>query len=222
MDNGLSFWFGLLLVGLYFYIKYKIRKAREEKEHQEYIRSINLQTSKNSISDEEMKKLDRLVQLGEKRLRIQAKYEDMINKHYKLVEEINVKYSVARQLTTYDSPEMDEVVDLCKKDIQYAPIIIEYFEKLRETSEDPEDYPPIEFYDTFARIAIIYEKRKDYDKGIDICKQAISLGITKDGSQGGYYGRMARLMRKKGNQNGRLQDGQENIINQDSTDYTIK
>ena len=220
MDNDLSFWFGLLLVGLYFYIKYKIRKAREEKEHLEYIRSINLQPSKRSVSDEEMQKIDRLMQLDKKRQRIDNKYKNIVDNHNKLNDEINVKYSVARELTTFDSPEMEHVIELCKQDIAYAPAIIKYDNELQELYEDTDWYTPILFYDTFKRLAIIYEKRKEYDKAIDVCKQAINLGITKDGSQGGYHGRMARLIRKNGNLNKKLKDGKEDIIS-DDVDYTI-
>lgn len=233
MNNGLSFWFGLLLVGLYFYIKYKIRKAREEKEHLEYIRSINLRSDeKKTFENSDNSNINiewstripdeyyEAQRIQEQVRKVHKKYESVYNSHIKLEDEINLKYSVAKELKTFDSPEMNEIIELCIKDISYAPLMIKYRQELKVAGENESWYAPLERYDTFKRLAIIYEKRKEYDKAIDICKQAINLRLIKDGSQGGYPGRMARLTRKNNNLNKKLKDGKEDIIS-DDVDYTI-
>lgn len=233
MNDGLSFWFGLLLVGLYFYIKYKIRKAREEKEHLEYIRSINVKSDeKKTLENSDNSNINieystnipdeyyEAQRIHEQVRKVHKKYESVYNSHIKLEDEINLKYSVAKELKTFDSPEMSEIVELCIKDISYAPLMIKYRQELKVAGENERWYAPLERYDTFKRLAIIYEKRKEYDKAKDICKQAINLGLRKDGSQGGYPGRLARLMRKNGNLNKKLKDGKEDIIS-DDVDYTI-
>lgn len=54
-------------------------------------------------------------------------------------------------------------------------------------------------YDSFERLAIIYEKRKEYDKAIEVCMHAIQLGFSRDSTSGQMPGRMARLMKKAKN-----------------------
>ena len=56
-------------------------------------------------------------------------------------------------------------------------------------------------YETFQRLAIIYEKQKEYEKAIDICKYAIEVGFYKDGTSGQMPGRLARLIKKSRQEN---------------------
>ncbi len=122
--------------------------------------------------------------------KLEKKYSRFTNRHYELIEEIKEAYSVILNLKGIDAKEMQQVIDLCFEDIELAPILKEYW-----TQAYPEHNLPS--YPSFKRLAIIYEKRKEYDQAIEICKQAIELGYISDGSSG-MRGRLARLIRKKG------------------------
>lgn len=99
---------------------------------------------------------------------------------------------------------MDKVIDLCNEDIGLAKLFKAYWEDLQKTGYYEEAYDRLPVYPSFKRLAIIYDKRKDYDKAISICQQAIELGYVDDGTDGQMPGRIARLMRKAGNQKKKL------------------
>ncbi len=51
-------------------------------------------------------------------------------------------------------------------------------------------------YSSFKELAILYEKEGDYKSAIDVCKEAIEVGQTNDGTKGGMTARMERLRKK--------------------------
>lgn len=123
---------------------------------------------------------------------IDRKYRSIADTHYKLENNIRTAYSVARQLHGYNSPEMNRVIEMCKKDIAIAPTFLEYLKEYN-TDLDESRYPIL--FDAFKRLAIIYEKQKEYLKAADVCKQAINTGILNDGTEGGYPGRYAKMIK---------------------------
>lgn len=135
---------------------------------------------------------------------VQKRYEAVIKRHYELNEQIGVAYTIANNLSLPNSPEMEEVIDLCNEDIELSKVFKEYWEELLKTGYHEEVYDRLPVYPSFKRLAIIYDKRKDYDKAISICQQAIELGYVDDGTDGQMPGRIARLMRKAGNQKKKL------------------
>ena len=145
----------------------------------------------------------------DERLRLekaQGKYREAFDRHMKMLEKIEQLYSVAINLYAVDGPEMQHVEGLCKEDIRF---LREY-----KTADDEQrdawiayyialdgkarkyPYPPIEYWDSYKRLAIIYEKQKRWQEAIDVCESAIAHGITKDGNKSGFIGRAARLTRK--------------------------
>lgn len=140
----------------------------------------------------------------ERFMAIEKRYEAIIKRHYELTEQIGVAYTIANNLSVPDSPEMDKVIDLCKEDIGLSKPFKAYWEELSKTGYYEEAYDRLPVYPSFKRMAIIYDKRKDYDKAISICQQAIELGYVNDGTDGQMPGRMARLMRKARNQKKKL------------------
>lgn len=48
----------------------------------------------------------------------------------------------------------------------------------------------------FKRLAIIYEKQKEYEKAIEICEKAIEYGEESDGTKEGFRGRIKKLESK--------------------------
>ena len=114
---------------------------------------------------------------------------DIENWHYENLEKIKMQYSVLNNLKTYNGEAMDSLIELCYFDISLAERLKDYW--LKAWKELPN-------YETFKRLAIIFEKRKEYDKAIEICVQAIETGFTKDGTDGQMYGRLAKLISKSG------------------------
>lgn len=119
-----------------------------------------------------------------------AKHPTM-NEHYKLLEKIKEEYPKAKDTGNYFGKEMKRVMRLCTQDIGIAEECRDLWRKYDHYLDDLPDYP------SFARLAIIYEKREEYAKAIDVCTEAIRLGYESDGTKNGLKGRIARLLRKE-------------------------
>lgn len=130
------------------------------------------------------------------------KYHSVLKAHSEYLEKINMLYTIANNLTIPNSPEMQQVISLCLKDIQLAPQYKEYYLNNAKIFNNDATLP---IYPSFKRLAIIYEKQKEYQKAIDICKYAIELGFYKDGTPGQIPGRLAKLIKKSGQTNKTLQ-----------------
>lgn len=129
---------------------------------------------------------------------LQKKYEKVINMHYKLLEKIRMNYTIVNNLGDVFSPQMDGVIQDCQRDIAIAQEFYDYCKAEAEHYKEPlENYIPT--YESFKRLAIIYEKRKEYQKALDVCQKAIDIGFYKDGTPGQMPGRMARLYKKLNN-----------------------
>ena len=128
------------------------------------------------------------------------KYMGILEKHFEYLEKIGMLYTVANNLSLPNSPQMQKVIDLCLKDISLAPQVAEYY--IQDAQLNKEDLKTaLPHYPSFQRLAIIYEKQKEYDKAIEVCKKAIELGFYKDGTTGQMPGRLARLIKKANKQN---------------------
>lgn len=139
----------------------------------------------NNINDFPWSKLDK----------IEKKYENIVNMHFKLIEKIKMNYTIVMNLGDVFSPQMDSVINDCLKDISLAQDFYNYCKEKAEYYNEPiENHLPL--YDSFKRLSIIYEKRKEYIKAIEICQQAITIGFYKDGTDGQLPGRIARLYKK--------------------------
>lgn len=179
---------GIWLI-IYFYCKSTISTPKEqEKTFDEYANAY--------------------VPFGDEKLddyyRIQKQYEFVLNKHYQNIEKINMLYTIANNLLLPNSNEMQQVIDLCLKDIELAPQILNYCKEIANNyNDDLENH--LMNYVSFQRLAIIYEKQKEYQKAIEVCQQAIQLGFYKDGTPGQMPGRLARLIRKANQENIQIQ-----------------
>ncbi len=129
--------------------------------------------------------------------RVREEYEPIISSHYQLLEKIGVAYTTIINLYGVESEQMDKVIDLCLKDIEIAPKFAEYETKISKIRR--EKNAGHVNYGSFERLAIIYEKRKEYGKAIEVCMHAIQLGFSRDSTSGQMPGRMARLMKKTKN-----------------------
>lgn len=142
-------------------------------------------------------------------IKIHEKFKYILDKHYENIEKIDMLYTVANNLSLPNSPEMQKVIDLCLDDIRLAPDFLEYCKEIANYYKT-DLQKQIPTYPSFYRLAIIYEKQKEYQKAIDVCNYAIKLGYIRDGTKGQMPGRIARLIRKARQQN--IQIDEEKVI----------
>ena len=175
-----------------------ISRNANKKQREEFLRTSSETTL--MVGNKTMPEYqDELAQID----KINKEYRPTLDRHNKLLEEIGTKYSVASNLMSYNSPEMEEVIALCEQDIALLETVMEYDQKYNAV-RGHETLSPAMPYQSVKRLAIIYEKRGDYDKAIAVCERAIRMGITKDGTEAGMIGRAARLTKKKLNENKKL------------------
>lgn len=135
--------------------------------------------------------------------RADAWYNSVMNKHYDLSQRIGVAYTVANNQNDPFCEKMIRVIEMCKEDVAMAEQFKNAYLAKRDadikagyyTERDVTTKPPT--YESFKRLAIIYEKQKDYDNAILICTRAIQLGFSDDGTTGQMEGRIARLKNRK-------------------------
>lgn len=106
----------------------------------------------------------------------------IIINHFKNLKDIEEKYSLLYKQKKFEGPEMDNLIEQCKLDISFADEFISLFK--RYSKELPVSYG------TFKRLAIIYEKRCEYEKAVGVCLRAIELGFTDNDTM---YSRLSKL-----------------------------
>jgi len=157
--------------------------------------AINWQNSKNEncqLTERELRRealhdYDYLPMSEESEKRWAAHTHPIFTKHYQNLELIEAQYSVCYNLRDFYSDRMEDLIKLCEIDIAMA----EEFKNLLKKYNQP--IPPS--YSSFRRLAIILEKRSEYERAAQICAYAIKLGFTDNNEM---YGRLARLLRKSG------------------------
>lgn len=86
-------------------------------------------------------------------------------------------------------------IDYCQKDIRliedHGEDLLDYFAGLQSGYRG---YPVI---GTFKRLSIIYDKQNKIEEAIRTCEKAVELGVLKDGTKGGYPGRLEKLTKKR-------------------------
>lgn len=105
--------------------------------------------------------------------------------YYEQMEQIQEAWSVLYNLKAYDTDKADRFEDMCIDNIK------NYF-AMRSAeegtpAEDDRDYD----VPAYTRLAMLYERRGEYDKAIEVCAESI-----KDRWVKGEYARLARMIRK--------------------------
>ena len=129
-------------------------------------------------------------------------YQKKLNRYFELLTQIQEKYSVINNIGSFSADEGDVLIASCAE-------AIELEKDIREKREYYEDHifdmsPPCK------TLAMIFEKRGEYQQAATICVYAIENGYPNDGTKGGMRGRLARMM-KKGDLP--LTDNLKNILN---------
>ena len=123
--------------------------------------------------------------------------KDEINKHMEYEKELRPifnKYSellglIKRQWSDlYKSKDYNSKFALkIEKECYEA---ISYFEQVQNIDRRHKQ-PTMNGSPVYTKLAILYERRGDYEKGIDVCKMAIRIGMCE-------HGRMKKLIKKAG------------------------
>lgn len=127
----------------------------------------------------------------EKQKIIYKKYSKFIKQHEKLEKEINILYSVVNNLYDMFSKEAIGLINLLLHDIHLAHYVNIYYDELRCIGFNYNTR-----YDSFLKLTIIFEKRKEFKNAIIICMESIRLNYLDDGTPSTMIGRLSRLIKK--------------------------
>lgn len=125
-------------------------------------------------------------------------YEAQADKQYQaaqaeycaLLTEIKETYTVINNVSSFSSEAGDRLLDRCVEGVNMENYLSEkwaYYDSAKHEYSEPH-----------KMLSMIYEKRGDYQRAASVCVLAIQKGFTKDGTNGGMRGRLARMI-KKGN-----------------------
>ena len=104
-----------------------------------------------------------------------------------LVTQIPKAYNALRNSGIFEGPSADEFLILCNQAISLRREILPQLEKGDWIFTHGEGY---------KRLAMVLEKRGDFQGAAEMCLLALRDGATSDGSQSGMAGRMARMLKK--------------------------
>lgn len=111
-----------------------------------------------------------------------SKDEKLIDLHFELNSKIKKSYKKRKK----DKKYIEECIKYCKEDIEL------YEKKLRYMSFFKDNNTRIP---AFQRLAIIYEKRKEYEKAIKICEKAIKFDM-REKNKDNFEDRLEKLESK--------------------------
>lgn len=117
-----------------------------------------------------------------------SSYQRKLKKYFELIEQANEKYSVLNSLGILSGEKASDLIELCRSCIKVEADIKakrEYYENCTFPVSPP-----------YKLLAMIYEKRCEYDNVISTCVEAIRAGYATDGTKGGMRGRIARAIKK--------------------------
>lgn len=158
-------------------------------------RENNVQNTEISIRSTEYETspdIEKMLEQAEKAEKIRTQYRDVIDLHSEYWERYEKLYSVLLNGNLLQTPKAIELITLIQADIDIAP---EWRQMNIEMSK-LYGHAPQKYYPAFVRMALVYEKRGEYEKAILVCQNAISLGFDNDKTKGGMQGRIARLCKK--------------------------
>lgn len=111
----------------------------------------------------------------------------IIDNQMKLDAAIYIQYRDADKSTMF-SKDIDRCIRMCEKYMSQIPVYI-------EAHKDRGVGMPTELRSA-NRLAIIFEKRKEYEKAIKVCETCLKYNCHFDGSPHGVEKRLERLKKK--------------------------
>ena len=128
----------------------------------------------------------------EKELWLQMKndkqYCSLMDENAKLHDEIEADYSVLNTLGVVDGPEVDAFIKKCTRAMSTVELLMPMWKKYNQ--------PLPTLCIPAKRLAMIHEKRGDYEAAAAVCMHALKMGWTDDGTSGAMRGRLARMVKK--------------------------
>lgn len=119
----------------------------------------------------------------ERFIEYQNEVKPISDKYYNLLEKIQKDWSILYNSGDYTGKFATQLEKNCINNIIYYERMREIDGKYGETT--PTNIPALK------RLAMLYERRGDYEKSIEICKKACSLGMDE-------RNRMTRMIKKAG------------------------
>lgn len=113
-------------------------------------------------------------------------------KYYNGMKEVEKRWSILYNLNDFYSKRTDEFESLCHRNIEDYHIMLAAEKACGEDPTIPIRVP------AYVRLAMLYEKKEDYENALLICATAIKEGASLDGNRGQMQGRLARLIKKYG------------------------
>lgn len=131
-----------------------------------------------------------------------TEYQAKLTRYYELLTQTKEAYSVINNVGTFDSNAGDRLIEACAEAMSIEA-------EIKEEREYYENHV-FDMSPSCKTLAMVFEKRGEYQRAATICVYAIENGYTADGTSGGMRGRLARMI-KKGNLP--LTDNIKNILN---------
>ena len=112
----------------------------------------------------------------------------MEREYYQLLEEIESDYSVLVNSIAVNDAMYNRLEEKCIRGTALFQMLVPLWEKYERGV--PYSSPP------YKRLAMIREKKGDYEGAALACVQQLRLGVMGDGTKGGMRGRLARMVKK--------------------------
>ena len=159
-------------------------KSRRDKEIEDYMQSEEYQRQREAVLNEFLASHDlELMEFYDS-----EEYENikrLQEAYYSQLEKIQEAWSVLYNLKAYDSEMADQFESACMENIR----------RYHEMRKAEEGTPVEDDHDlsvpAYTRLAMLYERRKDYDAAIETCVASIRAKGVK-----GEYARLARMIKK--------------------------
>lgn len=119
-----------------------------------------------------------------------TEYQKKLSQFFNLLTQIREKYSVINNVGSFLDVEGDRLIEICVQAMNIEAEIRDkrqYYENHIFNMSEP-----------CKTLAMIYEKRGEFQRAATICVYAIENGYTNDGTTSGMRGRLSRMI-KKGN-----------------------
>lgn len=119
----------------------------------------------------------------DKHMEYERELRPVFNKYSDLLALIKRQWSDLYKSKDYNSKLASKIEKECYE-------AISYYEQVQNIDRR-HNQPTMNGSPVYTKLALLYERRGDYEKGIEICKMAIKVGMGEDG-------RMEKLIKKAG------------------------
>lgn len=119
----------------------------------------------------------------DKHMEYEWELRPIFNKYSETLELIKNQWSNLYKSKDYNGKLASKIEKECYE-------AISYFEQVQDIDRR-HNQPTMNGSPVYTKLALLYERRGDYEKGIEVCKMAIKVGM-------GEYGRMEKLIKKAG------------------------